>query len=52
LAIRIQKRRVTVSEISDLLLLALENKGFSWKQLQQQHATGIENRYLLKKYFK
>lgn len=52
LAIKAQKRRVTVNEVSDLLLWALESKGFSWKKLQQQHATGIENRYLLKKYFR
>jgi len=52
LSIRTQKRRVTVDEISDLLLWALENKGYSWKKLQQQNAIAIENRYLLKKYFR
>jgi ribosomal protein S7 len=52
LSIRAQKRRITVGEVSDLLLLALEDKGYSWKKLQQQHATAVENRYLLKKYFK
>jgi ribosomal protein S7 len=52
LSIRAQKRRVTVSEISDLLLWALENKGSSWKKRQQQHAIAVENRYLLKKYFR
>jgi ribosomal protein S7 len=50
--IRDQKRRVTVDEIGDLLLWALENKGASWRKKVLTYKIAIENRYLLKKYFK
>ncbi len=50
--IRDQKRRVTVDEIGDLLLWALENKGASWRKKILTYKIAIENRYLLKKYFK
>jgi len=50
--IRDQKRRVTVDEIGDLLLWALENKGASWRKKISTYQIAIENRYLLKKYFK
>ncbi len=50
--IRDQKRRVTVDEIGDLLLWALEKKGASWRKKILTYKIAIENRYLLKKYFK
>jgi len=50
--IRNSKRPITAFELSDLLLLALENKGEIWYKKKQMYKIAVDNRYLVAKYYK